>query len=206
MSRRPVAMMGAAAVVCVLLVAIGIGIGSRRNETPSTRAIAPEATRESATQTAIAVVTTMLDGTTIAASDPRSVMADLLSPALLDRWVALATQANTDLIDPLGGSLAVAGHLAVVRTWALSTHVTDFDPDGSATVQIWTLSIAEGSMKPDSPRTLGWRTATVDLAWTDGRWMATDVNFAGGPVPGGDPQTPSSPASVVRAALGEPWS
>ena len=206
MDRRSVAIGGAVAVVVVLLVSVGIGIGSRRGDAPAARTIAPEATTETATQAAVDVVTTMLDGTTIAASDPRTAMAELLSPDLLDRWAALATQANTDLIDPLGGSLAVAGHLAVVRTWALSTHVTDFDPDGSATVQIWTLSIAEGSMKPDSPRTLGWRTATVDLAWTDGRWMATDVNFAGGPVPGGDPQTPSSPASVVRAALGEPWS
>lgn len=206
MDRRTVAIAGAVAVVVVLLVSIGIGIGSHRGDAPAARSSAPEATPETATRAAVDVVTTMLDGTTIAASDPRTAMAELLSPDLLDRWAALATQANTDLIDPLGGSLAVAGHLAVVRTWALSTHVTDFDPDGSATVQIWTLSIAEGSMKPDSPRTLGWRTATVDLAWTDGRWMATDVNFAGGPVPGGDPQTPSSPASVVRAALGEPWS
>lgn len=206
MDRRPIALVGGAVIVAVLLVAIGVAIGDRPYSQPSTRQIAPEATESAAVQAATDVIITMLDGDTLAAPEPRAVMADRLSPALLDRWEALATQAVADVVEPLGGTLSITGRLAAIRTWALSTRVSHFDSDGSATVQIWTLTIAEGAMKPDSPRTLGWRTATVDLAWTEAGWVAVDVNFAGGPVPGGDPQTPSSPASVVRAALGEPWS
>lgn len=192
----------AGALAAVLLLAIGIAIGSGRDQADDPEAI--QATSATAPEAAANVVTAMLDGDTLTAPNPRAVMAELLTPKLLAQWEALATKATTDVIDPLGGTLAVSGRVAAVRTWALSTHLEDHD-DTTATVSVWTLSIAEGSMQPDSPRTIGWRTATVELVWDVDHWVADHVDFAGGPVPGGEPQLPSSPASVVRAALGEPW-
>lgn len=202
MNRRTVTVL-AAVMAAAMLLSIGMALGSRRTQPTDPAPATSAATRESAAEAASHVVTTMLDGDTLAAPDLRSVMDELLTPDLLDQWETLAASAIEGVAEPLGGKLALAGRLAVIRTWALSTHIDHFDND-TATVVIWTMSIAESSMKPDAPRTLGWRTAVVDLEWNGDRWIAASVDFVGGPVPGGEPQIPTTPDSVVRAALGEP--
>jgi hypothetical protein len=200
----------ACAIAAIVLLAIGVAIGSRVHSPteaapPATITTAPETSKQRAsgrptpptpTRTPAGAVAaaarsiTAFDGDVLLeATRLRAVVARVASLAARPRLLAAFAEASAQTRAKLGAD-TVPRPVIVLRSVPVGYRVERFSRD-QATVAIWYVGIV-GSGATVQPQQ-SWRTQLVSLVWEDGAWKVSSFASSPGPTP------PLSTSDIAQA-------
>lgn len=212
---RRLAVAAAAAVVAVLLVAIGavLGRGSAEQPTlgaapqeaaagvPEIRPPGPGRTREGAVAAATAYLLRITSrGYVTDPAERRRTVRDIAIPSARDDLLQrLGDRAAPPPGDPFAAAYAPPRSSAW-RTVPVGHRVVAFT-GGSAVVEIWNVQLAAGPGSAAVPAIATWAVATMPLVWVDGGWRLDfdRARSVPGPTPATAAGTLSSDLEVAAA-------